>query len=144
MGVLIMASPSKSQTENAGGDLAAIKATHDFGTISMADGNVKNTYVIKNTSDSPAVITKAYTSCMCTKVSVGAGQNQYGPFGMQGHGTIPDIEIKLEPGEEASVTAEFDPAAHGSAGVGDIKRSVFVQPQSGARIELTFKATVRP
>lgn len=143
LGILLIANPSKSQTET-NGELAASETSYDFGTISMNEGNVTHAYTVKNTSDRPAVITKAYTSCMCTEVSVNAGQKQFGPFGMQGHGTIPDIEVKLEPGEEAKVTAEFDPAAHGSAGIGDIERSVFVQPQTGPRIELTFKTTVRP
>jgi hypothetical protein len=144
-GVLLLAKPDKTQSENGGGGkLTAAETSYDFGAISMKAGNVKHAYIIKNTSDKPAVITKAYTSCMCTEVSVGAGGQQTGPFGMLGHGEIPDIEVELEPGEEAQVVAEFDPAAHGSAGVGDIKRSVFVQPQSGPRMELTFKATVKP
>jgi hypothetical protein len=135
---------SKSGTASSG-QLNAVQANHDFGSISMKDGKVSNVYEIKNSSDKPLTITKIFTSCMCTTVELAAGTQKAGPFGMQGHGgSIPDISVPLQPGETAEVEAVFDPAAHGSAGVGDIERSVFVSSQGNPGLELTFSATVRP
>ncbi len=127
------------------GKLTAIQAAHDFGTVSMKDGKVKYEYEIKNSSDEIVNITKVYTSCMCTTAELTAGEQKAGPFGMQGHGgSVPDISVPLQPGEAAQVEAVFDPAAHGSSGVGDIERSVFVSSRGNTNLELTFKAVVRP
>jgi hypothetical protein len=144
--LIVISKPDRSLSENPkGGKLAAVQTAYDFGAISMKDGKVKHIYEIKNASDKPLIITKLYTSCMCTTVELTAGTEKAGPFSMQGHGgTIPDIEVPLQPGQTAQVKAVFDPAAHGSAGVGDIKRSVFVSSQDNTNFELTFKAKVRP
>jgi hypothetical protein len=144
--LIVIGKPNSSKSETvSSGKLSAVQTNHDFGTVSMKDGKVSNVYEIKNSSDKPLTITKLYTSCMCTTAELTSGSQKAGPFGMQGHGgTIPNISIPLQPGEVAKVEAVFDPAAHGSAGVGDIKRSVFVSSQGNPNFELTFSATVRP
>jgi hypothetical protein len=144
--LIIIGRPDQSQSSQAsGGKLTAAETAYDFGVISMKDGKVKHTYEIKNSSDKPLTITKLYTSCMCTTAELTAGSQKAGPFGMQGHGGgIPNISVPLQPGETAQVEAVFDPAAHGSAGVGDIKRSVFVSSGGNPNLELTFSAKVRP
>lgn len=144
--LMVIGKPDKTHSGVAGGGkITATETAHDFGTISMKDGKVKHTYQIKNSSDEPLTITKLYTSCMCTTAELTAGDQKAGPFGMQGHGgSIPNISVSLQPGQTAEVEAVFDPAAHGSAGVGEIKRSVFVNTQGNPNFELTFKATVRP
>lgn len=146
-GILIaFAKPDKTQSSVVGGGkLTATESAYDFGTVSMKDGEVKHTYEIKNTSNEALTITKLYTSCMCTTAELTAGDQKTGPFGMQGHGgSIPDINVPLQAGQTAQIEVVFDPAAHGSAGVGDIKRSVYVNTQGNPNFELTFKATVRP
>lgn len=144
--LIVIAKPDKTGSSVAeGGKLTATESAYDFGTVSMKDGKVKHAYEIKNTSNEALSITKLYTSCMCTTVELTAGEQKAGPFGMQGHGgSIPDISVPLAPGQTAQIEAVFDPAAHGSAGVGDINRSVFVSTQGNPNFELKFKATVRP
>lgn len=145
--LMVVGKPSQTagNRNNGGGQLIAIEAAHDFGTISMKDGNVKRIYQIKNVSDQPLTITKLQTSCMCTTAELTAGDQRVGPFGMQGHGgSVPDISVPLAPEQTAEVEVVFDPAAHGAAGVGEIKRSVLISTAGNPNLELTFKAMVRP
>ena len=83
---------------------------------------------------------------MCTtailKMSSG---KELGPYGMPGHGGFaPSISQIVDPGEEITVKAIFDPAAHGPAGVGPIERAVYVENDSGRPVEIQFKAMVTP
>jgi hypothetical protein len=91
-----------------------------------------------------AVIRKIYTSCMCTEARLLLGGEVYGPFGMQGHGSIPVINKIVAPNEEAKVEVTFDPAAHGPAGIGKIDRTVFIENGGGVPVELHFTAFVKP
>lgn len=123
--------------------LVAVQPKHDFGTISMAQGKVKNEYKIKNTSASDIALKKIYTSCMCTQAILALDGRKVGPFGMAGHGIIPSINEKILAGAEFSVETVFDPAAHGPAGVGPIQRVVYLETSQGTT-ELEFSAVVQP
>jgi len=125
--------------------LVADRSNYDFGTISMKDGNVRHTYTVQNTGTEPVTINKLSTSCMCTKASLTVGGKTVGPFSMDGMGeAIPKIDVSIPAGEKGEVEAVYDPTAHGSAGIGNIERSVFLDSSTGARTELTFKTTVKP
>lgn len=124
--------------------LTVSERSFDFGTISMAAGKVRRTVSVKNASSAPLTISKIYTSCMCTEASWLKGEQKMGPFGMPMHGPIPRIDQTLAPGEEAAVEIVFDPAAHGPAGVGYIKRVVSLEDPQGAKVDLTFNAMVTP
>lgn len=138
-------SPGAGNTQSSVTYMTTDKAFHDFGEISMKAGKVRYQAKVKNTKDTPVIITKLHTSCMCTKSTMTVGGQTLGPFGMEGHGdTVPRIDFSLAPGQEAQVEVEFDPAAHGPSGIGLIERSVFVDMSGGARTELKFKATVKP
>ncbi len=129
----------------ASGALTADGSTdYNFGSISMGAGNVKHIFKIKNSGSEAVAINKMYTSCMCTTATLEAGGKKFGPIGMQGHGAIPTINKMLAPNEEALVEVVFDPAAHGPAGVGRIKRVVTLENSSGQPLELTFSALVTP
>lgn len=117
---------------------------YDFGTISMAAGEVKHQFKIKNMSGEPVMIDKIYTSCMCTTAELTVRGEQFGPYGMPGHGVIPKINQIINPSEEAIVEVVFDPAAHGPAGVGRIQRTVTIENDGGQPIELQFAAIVTP
>jgi len=117
---------------------------YDFGTISMAAGEVKHIFKIKNTSNEAVTINKMYTSCMCTTATLTMGGEQFGPFGMPGHATVPRIDQTVNPNEEAVVEIVFDPAAHGPAGVGRIQRTVTIENNAGQPVELQFAAIVTP
>lgn len=124
--------------------LAAEHTNFDFGSISMAKGNVMHEYVVRNTGSAPLTLGKMYTSCMCTQARIRIGDTMLGPFGMPGHAMIPRLNKTLAPGEEAVVEAIFDPAAHGPAGVGRVNRVVTIEIDGGAPLELSFTATVTP
>lgn len=124
--------------------LAAEVNQYDFGEVSMAKGNVSYDYKIKNSGAEPAVITKVYTSCMCTTAELIKGDLRKGPFGMPGHGAFPRINETINPGEEAVIRAVFDPATHGPAGVGFIERAIYIEQKGGEILEVRFAATVTP
>ena len=130
VGIIVAASPNGSENNqaNVGTTLGASALTtdepaFDFGTVSMSQGTVKHTFKIKNASAEQVKVAKIYTSCMCTTATLKRAGDELGPFGMPGHGPIPKINQIFVPGEEAEVEVEFDPAAHGPAGIGLVERS---------------------
>ena len=124
--------------------LASEETNFDFGTISMAKGNVSHIFTVTNTGIEPVVVKKLYTSCMCTSASIMNGTEKVGPFGMPGHAGIPSINVVLQPSASTQVEAIFDPAAHGPAGVGTISRVVILENNAGSPLELGFTANVTP
>lgn len=145
-------SGSSSQNSNSQASLAepstlvAAESFFDFGEISMAKGNVSHDFRVKNAGAKPVNITKMYTSCMCTTAILRmASGKELGPYGMPGHGGFaPAINQIVTPGEEITIKAIFDPAAHGPAGVGLIERAVYIENNSGKPTEIQFKAVVTP
>lgn len=135
-------SPGKNSSA-AGGGLAAEEENFDFGKISMAAGNVRHAFKIKNAGAEPVTVNKIYTSCMCTAATLKTAAGEWGPFGMPGHGFTPKLNIKLASGEETELEAVFDPAAHGPAGVGPIERVIYLDTDRGVK-ELKIKAIVTP
>lgn len=81
---------------------------------------------------------------MCTEATLVEGGERFGPFGMIGHGSIPEINRVIEPGREVTVEAVFDPNAHGPAGIGRADRVVSVLVGSGTIVKLKFTAYVTP
>lgn len=129
------------------------ESKYDFGSISMKNGVVNNTFQIRNDSAEPITIEKIYTSCMCTAAYfVKPDGSKIGPFGMPGHGgntSMPghgsgEAGEVLNPGETREIYVEFDPNAHGPAGVGRIARDIVVENSAGAPLVLGFSAMVTP
>ena len=81
---------------------------------------------------------------MCTEATLILGGKSYGPYGMPGHGFVPRADQTLAPNEEAEILVEFDPAAHGPAGVGYIERAVIIEDDSGPIADFMIKTTVTP
>lgn len=135
---------SADEIANATGTLSAAETFHDFGRISMKDGKVVYRYAVRNESDAPALVSKLYTSCMCTEASLLVDGERFGPFGMQGHGFIPTINRVIAPGQDAIVEAQFDPNAHGPAGIGRNDRVVAVEMGGQRVLQLQFTAYVTP
>jgi len=83
---------------------------------------------------------------MCTTATItDNNKKETGTFGMPGHrGNLSRADIIIEPGENITVKAIFDPAAHGPAGVGLAQRSIYLETDSGEtpKVELRFKAKV--
>ncbi|MDO8505932.1 MAG: DUF1573 domain-containing protein [bacterium] len=133
-----------SGSGNLSASLSLSESSFDFGTISMANGNVHKVVKVKNIDTNPVVLRKLYTSCMCTAVKMSHAGKEFGPYGMQGHGFIPSMDEVLGVGEEADIEITFDPNAHGPAGVGRISRVVFLENDAGAPLQITFKTFVTP
>ena len=128
----------------AGEALSARETGFDFGSISMAAGNVSHRYWFKNDSVAPVLIRRIYTSCMCTTATLVKGMRVIGRYGMPGHGPVPEVNQSLAPAETAYVDVVFDPAAHGPAGLGRTERVVTVEGDTGQPLLLGFVADVRP
>jgi len=125
--------------------ISVFKNDWDFGEISMRDGDVTHNFEIKNEGTEPIAIKKVFTSCMCTTALIkDASGNEYGKFGMPGHGLPSATNIVIAPGETATVEAIFNPAAHGPAGVGLARRSIYLETNStvSPKVEVRFSALV--
>ncbi|MFN7088529.1 MAG: DUF1573 domain-containing protein [Candidatus Paceibacteria bacterium] len=124
--------------------LIADEKSYDFGTISMQDGKVSKIFKVKNESQSEILLSKLYTSCMCTEATlIRENGRRYGPYGMPGHGpTI--LGQKLNPGEIFGIEVTFDPAAHGPAGIGQIVREVYLEGTKARLLTLRIEANVTP
>lgn len=136
---------SAPKTAGAKTALAVSETRYDFGTVSMANGKVTHEFKLKNTGSAAVTVARVYTSCMCTQASFVTKNGSLGPFGMMGMGYVPTLSEVLAPGEEATIQAVFDPAAHGPAGVGPIERQITVETKDGADpVVLDFRAVVAP
>jgi len=121
------------------------EASRDLGRISMKEGVVTTDFLVKNNSQQALALKEIYTSCMCTEATITTATGQKrGPFGMPGHGLVPSPDLTLAPGEEATVTASFDPAAHGPAGVGPVDREIILTTTDGQKLSLGFTGLVTP
>jgi hypothetical protein len=124
--------------------LESDKTDYDFGTISMKNGKVKTSFKIKNPTTEPMLLSKLYTTCMCTEASITVNGMKEGPFGMQGHGFVPGFTLTLGPQQEGDIEVVYDPNAHGPSGVGTIERSIIVEGKGNTLATLNIKATVTP
>lgn len=140
-------SPAESAALATGSTSVAVTdpiPAYDFGSVSMLKGNVEHEFAIANTTNADLVITKAETSCMCTRAVLQLPDGkEMGPFGMLGHGFTPTLNAVIRPGEKLIVRAIFDPAAHGPAGIGRIERVVTLGTNKG-QITMQFRAQVTP
>lgn len=117
---------------------------YDLGNVPINGGMVTKEYEVTNITSSTLKLRKIATSCMCTKAKVKVKDTETKFFGMEGHGDKnPPVNLEIAGGEKALVTVEFDPAAHGPAGVGPVDRSVFLTFSDPAGVkELGFKGVV--
>lgn len=117
--------------------------SYDFGEVSMQAGKVSHQFKLKNAAQAEILINKVYTSCMCTEAELLIAGQKSGPYGMAGHGFLPKINRPVKPGEEFLVKVIFDPTAHGPAGLGFFKRTVYIEDESGVT-SLKIQGTVTP
>lgn len=131
IGWSLSSAPSKVSAQ-----ITTNKTQHDFGDIDIFGGKVETQYTLTNTGTENVQITSAETSCMCTE-----GKIDNFTFGM--HGTS-GKKITIPAGESKTLTAIYDPLAHGPEGAGRIKRDLFIKTNSSAtpEIRLQFTANV--
>jgi len=148
-GIFILGQWTSSQNNqnNPSGDAAQLKIlekTYDFGTISMANGNVEKIFKVANPTDKDIFIKTVNTSCMCTTAYIVKGDSSKGPFKMPGMGYVPPANETIKAGESLDIKVVYDPNAHGPAGVGFIDRFVYLADANGGKIQLEIKAMVTP
>jgi len=149
-GIVVLAGAFSGNSQNSSsiysnGVLTAENNDYDFGTISMANGNVSYKFKLKNEGNEKIIIKKVYTSCMCTTAAIlDESGKKLGDFGMPGHGFIPSFEQRLEPNQTGEVEVIYDPSAHGPAGVGQIEREIILEGQGKQLAILHIKANVTP
>ena len=125
--------------------LVAPSVFHDFGTISMKNGNVTKEFTVTNPTGQAVVLETVLTSCMCTTAFlVQADGSTKGPFSMPGMGYVPPANETIPSGESRIVRVIYDPNAHGPAGVGRIDRFVTLNDASGGTLVYEIKANVTP
>jgi len=147
-GIFILSkNPSSSENPTVMADVTGVEVApqmYDLGNVEYKGGNVSKEFKIKNTTGETLKIKKIATSCMCTTAKVKVGDKESKFYGMEMSGDKnPPINYEIAPGQEASVTFEFDPAAHGPAGVGPVDRSIWLTfSDPGGVKELKFKGVV--
>lgn len=114
----------------------AERTFHDFGTIDIFGGKVSTTYTLKNTGEEDVSIVSAVTSCMCTEGEIGGLR-----FGMHDK---TGLKVVISAGEEKTLTAIYDPLAHGPNGTGKITRELTLTTDSSEtpKIMVRFSANV--
>ncbi len=134
-----------AQSSSAKSDLTASEKIYDFGTISMKNGVVTKDFKITNSTNKDIFVPSLVTSCMCTKAFiVETDGTTKGPFGMPGMGYVPPSNETIKAGEARIIRVEYDPNAHGPAGVGSIDRFITLTDDSGGVLQLEIKAVVTP
>jgi len=153
IGIIYFAKPNEDQNKkvdsssiqvSSASSLTANTTRFNFGEISMKNGNVKHEFEVVNNTINPVLVSKVYTSCMCTRAFVTINGKTKGPFGMPGHGVVPKADMEILSQEQAIITIEFDPKAHGPAGVGRIEREIYIEDEDGSQVILSFEAIVTP
>ncbi len=124
--VVVGVSASTSNNEEAAVTVASslVLATdsYDFGTIDIFGGKVATDFTLKNTGTEDVQVLSAVTSCMCTTGVIDDLQ-----FSM--HGSTGDV-ITVPAGGEKTLTAVYDPLAHGPNGTGRITRELMLETNS--------------
>ncbi len=114
----------------------------DIGKVSYGGGIVSKTYEIKNDAGQDLKLKKIVTSCMCTKVRVKFADKTTKFYAMEMNGDKnPIISYDFPAGSSATVEFNFDPAAHGPAGIGPIDRVISLYFDGGYK-ELKFNGEV--
>lgn len=142
LGVFLLSRPTGAVMEKSSGAKIEVgEVNYDWGEIKIDDGNVENTFVIKNAGSGTLKLSNVSTSCMCTTAQVIIDGNNSPWFGMHAKsvwiGQVP-------PGQEAELKVVFDPAFHGPSGLGPVTRQIVVETNDVSKTKLTFdlKGTV--
>ncbi len=155
VGVAILASkPTGGSVDGAttGGDryvsnvliqgVSANTESIDIGKVGYGGGIVSKVYEIKNDTGRDLKLKKIVTSCMCTKARVVFGDKATKLYAMEMNGDKnPIIDYDFPAGSAAKVEFNFDPAAHGPAGIGPIDRVITLYFDGGFK-ELKFNGEV--
>jgi len=109
------------------------RVSHDFGDIDIFGGKVNAEFMLKNEGAQDVTITSGVTSCMCTEGEIGDLR-----FGM--HGSTGNTVV-IPAGSERTLTAIFDPLAHGPEGTGQVTRQLMLETDSSVTPEIQVRFT---
>lgn len=146
-GIFIIGEGTSSQGGQGDGAVSQLltpEKIYDFGTISMANGNVEKIFKVTNPTDKDIFIKTVTTSCMCTSAYIEKDGSEKGPFKMPGMGYVPPANETIKAGGSIDIKVVYDPNAHGPAGVGMIDRFVYLTDANGGKVQLEIKANVKP
>lgn len=139
--MLIFAShvPEKVNSKEASrvaSPVSVLEQPYDFGDIDIFGGKVSTTYTLKNEGTEDVTILSAQTSCMCTE-----GEIDGFSFGMH-ESEVKDVIVPA--GGEKTLTATYDPLAHGPNGTGKVSRELMLKTDSTetSEIKVRFSANV--
>jgi len=122
--------------------LEANPVSIDIGKVGYGDGVVSKEYEVRNTTSATMKLRKIVTSCMCTKARVKIGDKATKFYAMEMNGDKnPIIDYDLPAGATAKIEFQFDPAAHGPAGIGLIDRVITLYFDGGFK-EFKFNGEV--
>lgn len=121
------------------GYITVVENNFNVGTIEMSKGNIDISYTFRNDGDEPVALFEGETSCMCTTARVKSAGGTSPRIIMRGHGASATINQVLDPGEEATLIATYDPNAHGPSGTGQISRDVFIKTNSSKTPTVKFR-----
>jgi hypothetical protein len=132
-GVFIIASKDGGTAIDSGStSVVTVDSTmHDFGDIDIFGGKVEKDFLVTNEGPDEVVILAGTTSCGCTDGSIDGVS-----FGMH---VGMSREVTLAPGESKTLTAIYDPLAHGPDGVGQVTRQLFLKTNSVENPELEVR-----
>lgn len=126
----------------ASGLEASPSGSINLGQVAYGGGIVSKTFEVKNVSGKPMKLRKITTSCMCTTAKVKIGSHETKFYGMEMSGDLnPLVDLGFPADGVATVTFDFDPAAHGPQGLGLFDRVVTLYFDAGYK-ELRFNGEV--
>lgn len=121
------------------GYITVVENNINVGTIEMSKGNIDIPYTFRNDGDEPVALFEGETSCMCTTAHVKGNGGTSPRIIMRGHGATASVNQVLEPGEEATLIATYDPNAHGPSGTGPVSRDVYIKTNSSRTPTVQFR-----
>jgi len=131
--------PFTAEVVNPDSVVTILENNVDLGEIPIRGGDVEAHFTFRNEGAEPLVLNQGQTSCMCTEAIVKKQNGEETPrIKMPGHGSSGAINMTIEPGEEVTVVAIYDPMAHGPKGTGPIKRDVVLNTNSETDPQLRF------
>ena len=121
-----------TESASASTSVVTVDSTmHDFGDIDIFGGTVEKDFLVTNEGPDDVVILAGTTSCGCTDGVIDGVL-----FGM--HEGM-SREVRLAPGESKTLTAIYDPLAHGPDATGQVTRQLFLKTNSVENPELEVR-----
>lgn len=135
--------PDASDSPIPQSSLTAEPPEHDFGRVPIDGGMVGTVFRIVNEGSDDVRLLSVSTSCGCTKaLAEFSDGSTVGSFDVPDDGNVANVGRVVGAGEAFRVRVEFDPAAHGPDGTGQLLREVILAMPDGGQTRLVITADV--